>query len=108
MTTTAQKTAQQGDITLTRLDALPEGELQIISENYLILAQGSSNGNTHSIKQERAMLVKIENRTFVVLPENGVLEHQEHKPINLLAGNWEIEPVNEFDYFAQMARKVID
>lgn len=104
----ATKTAQQGDITLTRLDTLPEGELKIVSENYLILAQGSSNGNTHSITQEKSMLIKIENRTFAVLPEDGVLEHQEHKPIKLSAGNWEVEPVNEFDYFAQMARKVID
>ena len=105
---TAKNTAQQGDVTLKRLDSQPFGEAKIISKNEIVLAEGETTGHFHGLREKDSELLEIGGVRILNLKKKSVLKHQEHKPIELDAGIWQVGIVNEYDYFSQMKRKVVD
>lgn len=104
----ATKTAQQGDVVLRRINKLPEGDCKIISHKKLILAEGEVTGHYHGIEEPSSYLYQIGNTVVLDLKETATLTHQEHNHITLEAGLWEVGKVQEYDYFAQMKRNVVD
>lgn len=104
----ANKTAQQGDVLLKRLTSLPTGEKKLISKGKLVLAEGETTGHYHGIVEENSYLYQCGDTMVLDLKEDSVLTHQEHGHINVEAGLWEVGRVQEFDYFAQMKRAVMD
>lgn len=105
-TKTAKNTAQQGDVLLRKVDKLPEGK-RVITRKQLILAHGES-GHSHVIEDDEAELIQIGERMLLKLTRPATVVHEEHKPISLSPGIWEIGRVREYDYFQHMARQVID
>lgn len=103
----ANKTAQQGDVILKRIDSLPEGTKKVSTTN-LVLAEGEVTGHFHGISQKGAEMFQLESRMFIKLVEPATITHQEHKPVNLEPGIWEVGRVQEFDYLSMMARTVRD
>ena len=102
---------QQGDVTLTRLPAMPIGERVSVAKQPkgFILAEGEATGHHHAIAGETdAELVKIGERMLLRLNEAATLTHEEHKPIELQPGVYAIGIVQEWDYLDQMARDVVD
>lgn len=103
----AKNQAQQGDVLLKRLDKMPDGARGQISRKRLVLAHGES-GHSHVIEDDEAELMQIGERMLLKLTKTATLKHEEHKPIKLSPGIWEVGRVREFDYFQQMTRQVID
>lgn len=105
---TAKETAQQGDVNLRRLSKMPDGEQKIISRKRLVLAEGEHTGHAHVIESDEAELIQIGERMLLRLSKPATVVHQEHKPIRLAPGIWEVGRVQEYDWFGQMQRQVID
>jgi hypothetical protein len=104
----ATTTAQQGDVLLRKIDQLPSGTPKIISTKRMILAEGEVTGHYHGIQEMDSCLMEIDSRVFLDLKNSATLEHQEHGPITLDAGLWEVGRVQEYDYLANMVRPVAD
>ena len=106
-TKVAKRSAQQGDVLLRKLNGLPEGKQELISRKRLILAHGES-GHSHVIEEDEAELVKIGERILLRLAKTSTVVHEEHKPITLSPGIWEVGRVREYDWFSKMERQVVD
>jgi hypothetical protein len=104
--TKAKDTAQQGDVLLRRSE-LPEGSKLRIKDS-LTLAEGEVTGHAHRIQQRGSELFDFEGRTFIKLMEPATLKHEEHSPITLEPGVWEVGRVQEYDYLSKMVRPVVD
>ena len=102
--------AQQGDVLLKRISKMPTGEQKILSKGRCVLAEGETTGHYHGIDvaETDAELIQIGEQMILALAAPATLNHQEHGPITLDAGLWEVGKVNEYDYFAQMKKKVVD
>lgn len=105
---TAKTNAQQGDVVLRRIEALPEGEKTIISKKHLVLAEGEATGHAHTIDEDESELIAIGEKMILNLKNTATLTHQEHGPITLEPGLWDIGKVQEYDYFKEMKRPVVD
>lgn len=103
----AKLTFQQGDVIGRKLDAMPEGKILRTQRKRLVLAHGES-GHSHVIEDDEAELILIGERMLLRLNKEATVVHEEHKPITLEPGIWEIGRVREYDYFQHMAREVRD
>ena len=109
MNKTAKTTSQQGDILLTKInDFAYTDKMKITAKNRCILAEGEKSGHCHVIEDDEAELIQDGERVLLSLQKQATLRHQEHNPITLEPGIWEVGKVNEYDYFSQMVRKVQD
>ena len=86
---------------------MPQGTATVISRKRLVLAHGES-GHSHVIEDDEAELISIGERMLLKLSKAATVLHEEHKPITLALGIWEIGRVREFDWFSKMERQVID
>lgn len=105
---TAKNSAQQGDVCLKKLNILPSGKIKVISKNKIVLADGETTGHFHGLMEKDSELLEIDGVRILNLKKKSTLTHQEHKPITLDAGIWQVGIVNEYDYFSRMTRKVVD
>lgn len=101
------KLVQQGDVLIRKLSAMPQGEAKSIGRKRLVLAHGES-GHSHVIEDDEAELIQIGERMLLKLTKPATVVHEEHKPITLSPGIWEVGRVREFDWFSRMQRQVID
>lgn len=99
--------AQQGDVILRKLNSLPEGG-KSVSKGRCVLAEGEHTGHAHVVEDDEAELIRIGERMLLKLGKAATVVHEEHGPITLEPGTWEVWRVQEFDYFSQMARNVTD
>jgi hypothetical protein len=96
---------QQGDVLIKKVNSIPAGT----KLPHLILAQGEATGHCHTITEGEAEIIEIGERWYLrVLSEEAILTHQEHRQIIIPQGEYEIGIVQEYDHFAEEARKVRD
>src|SRR5690349_16208676 len=98
---------QQGDVIGRRLDFMPTGKQTKLGKKRLVLAHGE-NGHSHVLEDDEAELIQIGERMILNLKKQSTVVHEEHGPITLESGIWEIGRVKEFDYFQKMERQVVD
>lgn len=103
----AKTSFQQGDVIGRKLDSMPEGEAKTIGRKTLVLAHGES-GHSHVIEDDEAELIQIGERMLLKLTKQATVKHEEHRPITLSPGIWEIGRVTEYDWLSRMERKVVD
>jgi hypothetical protein len=103
----ATLTAQQGDVVLKRIHELPAGEHKDITKQRLIVAHGES-GHSHVIENYAATMLMIGEKFYLQLEKDATITHEEHKPITLEKGIWEVGRVQEYDWFSKMQRQVQD
>lgn len=103
----AKTTFQQGDVLGRKLDSMPSGKQKLISKKHVVLAHGES-GHSHVLEDDDAVLEEIGGRMILSLTKEATVKHEEHKPITLEPGIWEIGRVKEYDYFSKMVRPVQD
>lgn len=101
------KHVQQGDVVLRKLDSIPPGQQTSISKLRCVLAHGES-GHSHVIEDDEAELIRIGERILLKLERSAVVKHEEHGPITLEPGIWEVGRVKEYDWFSKMERQVMD
>lgn len=106
-TRTVKTNGQQGDVLLRKLTSMPEGEQKSLGRKRLVLAHGES-GHSHVIEDDEAELIQIGERMLLKLTKAATVTHEEHKPLCLSPGIWEIGRVKEYDYFQHMTRQVVD
>ena len=86
---------------------MPAGTPTKIEKGRLVLAHGES-GHSHVIEDDNAELIQIGERMLLKLSKVATVNDEEHKPIRLSPGIWEIGRVREYDYFQHMTRQVVD
>jgi hypothetical protein len=100
---------QQGDVLLKKIDQLPN---DIVKENTKngnwIVAEGEFTGHFHGIAEKEAIVYEKEGKKYI-LTENGfTITHQEHNPITVLPGIYEVGIVREYDPLDETIRSVKD
>jgi hypothetical protein len=103
----AKQSWQQGDVIGRKLCEMPVGEHKVLGRKRVVLAHGES-GHSHVVEEDEAELIEIGGRMLLNLTKEATVKHEEHKPIKLEPGIWEIGRVKEYDYFQQMSRNVRD
>lgn len=85
---------RQGDVTLVRVGKIPSGGSKIAAEDgKTILAHGEVTGHHHALPAETSTLYDLgmgEEKRFLELVEDGQLTHQEHDPLHVPAGYYEV------------------
>lgn len=95
---------QQGDVCVKKVKEIKGKKL-----NHLTLAKGEKTSHHHTITEGEAELYEELGVLFLrVLSGNATLTHQEHLPIELPQGDYQIGIVQEYDHFAEEARRVAD
>ena len=104
---------QQGDVTLERIEKLPEGFKPVKSKGpHLILREGSQSGNRHYIADKNVVLqVHADGSQCLVNKSKKAvrLKHTaDHEDLIVSPGVHRVGDINEMDHIAQMQRKVVD
>lgn len=91
---------RQGDVLLKQVKIIPKNLTDVkIENNKIVLAEGEATGHAHTIKKtpDNALVFdKTNNKLYLILKKAAVLEHQEHKKINLPIGNYEVIRQREY------------
>ena len=97
---------QQGDVLLRGVARIPKEAT--IKAGRAIVAYGEVTGHCHEVIGDGVEVFEREGTLYVSAPNGGTIQHEEHKPITLPPGNYEIGIVREYDHFAEEARRVVD
>ena|ERR1039457_1256962 len=95
---------QQGDVLIKKVASIKGKKL-----NHLTLAVGEATGHHHTITEGEAELYEDNGVLYLhVESENATLTHQEHKPITIEKGDYEIGIVREYSHFDEESKRVTD
>lgn len=94
---------RQGDVLVTRVRAIPTGAVSVPADNgRSVLAWGEVTGHAHALDATRGRLYELdegeelERRFLRVLADGGVLRHEEHAPLRLPAGDYQVTLQREY------------
>lgn len=97
---------RQGDVLIRRIKTLPAPKGKQRKSG--VLAEGEVTGHAHRVEDlTSAEVLEIENGLYLRVGEEGVrIVHEEHAPITLAPGNYEVEIQRE--YAPEAIRNVAD
>ncbi len=106
---------RQGDILLVPVEGIPEGARPVARlHGRLILAEGELSGHAHAILDERVDLYELvfsddvaEMRRRLKVEAEVALVHEEHAPITLVPGEYEVRRQREY-VPGEISRRVFD
>ena len=99
---------RQGDVLLVRVQEIPGDESSVTSERVAdrhVLAEGEATGHAHVVVGEGLRLaewrrarrwVGPEFRRYLVVPAEATLAHEEHLPLELSEGVYEVRRQREY------------
>ena len=96
---------QQGDVILIPVKAIPK-DAQPKADKHL--AEGELTGHFHAPTARTAQVYEVKGKRFMSAPRGTSIEHQEHKPIEVPAGEYEVRIVREYSHFDEEAHEVRD
>jgi len=105
---------QQGDVLIKKISHLPSNlkkvERKIVGGNKprFILAEGETTGHAHAICEDVGLFIDETGNLFMSSDKQVIVEHEEHGNVEVSAGTFKIDIVQEYDHFAEEARKVAD
>lgn len=74
-----------------------------------VLAEGETTGHAHVLATGGVVLTDESGATYLRITEEGAMvTHEEHGPITLPIGDYEVVRQREYDPFEQAARQVAD
>ena|SRR3990167_1191462 len=95
---------RHGDVLIKKVESIQGKKLE-----HLTLAEGEATGHKHQITEGEAKLYEHEGTLFLrVISEEAVLTHEEHKPLTLPQGDYEITIQREYVLGDEKYRKVSD
>jgi hypothetical protein len=102
---------RQGDVVIREIGAreFARHRAEIAAENgRIILARGEATGHSHSIDARVARLFEGSRPgvCYLLMDDQGPLEHQEHGPISLSRGLYEV--IRQREYDPRKDRLVVD
>lgn len=100
---------QQGDVLFNRIDQLPDGIVPVSKKSRgYVLAEGESTGHAHVIEEDTVEMYEKDGTIYLRVKEFSTVQHEEHLPVTLDPGIYEIGIVIEMDPFSEQIRKVVD
>lgn len=85
---------RQGDVLLREVPPIREGS----ALPDLVLARGETSGHSHRLAEGTAVLIENEHGTFLhVTSDSAFLVHEEHAPMELLRGYYEVLLQRSYD-----------
>lgn len=110
---------QQGDVLIKSVKSIPSGLVPLVSTT---LQRGETTGHSHRFAEtDQVTLYTTPDRTlngmrihthdgvaYISVIEPATLYHEEHRPITLPPGYYEIDLVREYDYDTEEMRRVED
>lgn len=96
---------QQGDVLLFSTDAIPKAAQ--LQKGQAVIHPGNT-GNNHALAGGAFGIYLEGNQKFIDVAEETTLTHNEHKPITLPPGKYEMRLVQEYDHFSDLQRAVVD
>ncbi len=97
---------RQGDVLIRQIVSLPKQKA--VRQTSGVLAEGETTGHAHRVENMTATEVfEIGNGLYLRVGEEGVrIVHEEHAPITLPAGNYEV--IRQREYSPEEIRNVED
>lgn len=108
---------RHGDVLLERINNATEikDETKLVSTGSMTVAEGELTGHKHTLNPQSGTQVQIyqnienpDEKYVAVVNGSTVLEHQEHKPIDVEEGLYRVRIEREFDPTTEVSRKVYD
>jgi|TARA_R110000751_G_scaffold302637_1_gene416799 DNA-binding LytR/AlgR family response regulator len=103
---------QQGDVLLTKVakDKISKTAKRVAPvRGRLILAEGEATGHAHAVTTEEGIkLYTMDQILFLTADHDCTVVHEEHGPVTIPKGTWQVGAVQEYDYVEQEARNVRD
>jgi hypothetical protein len=99
---------RQGDVLLCRVKNVPPWSQALPSEGgRVVVAEGEHTGHAHALSPEEARLFRRGRQLLLSIAEGGAaLRHEEHTPILLAQGHYQIRRQREYD--PRASRRVDD
>jgi hypothetical protein len=89
---------RQGDVLIKAIESIPEKTTAVPRENgTIVLAHGEVTGHSHAIASRFAHLAADGARRFLRADREVTLRHEEHGPVQLPAGSYEIVIQREYE-----------
>lgn len=100
------RTWRQGDLLFAQIPEFPKGKRTVRPTGYI--EEGEATGHIHRIADlDAAEVMEIESGVFLSVSEEGVsIVHEEHGPIMLPSGNYEV--IRQSEYSPERIRNVQD
>ena len=95
----------QGDVYLLKV-SIPATAKLVTTTN--VIAKGEATGHAHTAEGDVEIYERNGTMYLRVGSTGGTIQHQEHELVTLTPGDYEIGIVQEYDYFAEEARRVQD
>jgi hypothetical protein len=101
---------QQGDVLISKVSAIPAGAAKVNpSQRGFILAEGESTGHAHVITDTPSVeMFKTDNEIYLSVLKEITVTHEEHKPVTVEPGIYQIGKVQEYDHFLEESKAVQD
>lgn len=100
---------QQGDVLFNLIKNIPVNSTSIPKKKRgYVLAEGESTGHAHVIEEDTVEMYEKDGTIYLKVKELSTVRHEEHLPITLDPGIYEIGIIVEMDPFSEQIRKVID
>ena len=86
---------RQGDLLFIQIDTgqLPRGAKRLL---HRVLAEGEQTGHRHQVLEDDVVLVQDEEKLFLEVPNGGTVVHEEHGPIALPEGLYEVRRQKQY------------
>lgn len=88
---------RQGDVLVASTPSIPIDAVAIARDRgRIILAHGEATGHAHAIRSAAADLLGVGDERYLRATEPIVIEHEEHAPIDLPAGEYRVVIQREY------------
>ena len=103
---------QQGDVLIEECDGIPKDarKLSRDADGAVVLARGEVTGHRHAIYDADGVEIfdAGNGNSYIRVSRSVRLEHEEHGVAIINPGTYQVRGVQEYDHFAEEARRVID
>ena len=103
---------QQGDVLLQQVASVPSDATRVPSDGAVVIARGERSGHRHVIKSDQAALWSLARdgvtELYLEVRAPVTIVHDEHRMLPIPPGIYRVGRVKEYDYFAQMERRIED
>ncbi len=94
---------QQGDVILIRREGVEGKKLKTNC-----IQEGEHTGHAHRITSGNGALFQHNDTKFLRVVDGATVTHEEHLPITIEEGDYEVRIVRQKDPFSKLISKVVD
>lgn len=99
----------QGDVYLIEASNVPEDAKKVATKNgRYILAEGEATGHAHAVIDDELEVFERDGILYIKASRPFTIVHEEHAPVIVKAGIWEVDRQREYDPFLEETRIIRD